>query len=70
MVYYMSQNNEVEKMYSNIFKDQVQMRMPSLSIFTYSESTHFSEFFDISYIMVRVLQAKKPFNTAWMKTQK
>ena len=57
-------------MNSNIFKDHVQTRMPSLSICTYSESTHFSEFFDVSYIMVRVLQAKKPFNTTWMKTQK
>jgi len=66
----MSWNNEVEKMNSNIFKDHVQTRMPSLSICTYSESTHFSEFFDVSYIMVRVLQAKKPFNTTWMKTQK
>ena len=66
----MSRNNEVEKMYSNTFKDHVPTRMPSLSIFTYSESTHLSEFFDVSYIMVRVLQAQKPFNTAWMKTQK
>ena len=57
-------------MHSNIFENHMQTRMPSLSIFTYSESTHFSEFFDVSYIMVRVLQAKKPFNTAWMKTQK
>ena len=57
-------------MHSNIFENHMQTRMPSPSIFTYSESTHFSEFFDVSYIMVRVLQAKKPFNTAWMKTQK
>ena len=66
----MSRNNEVENMHSNIFKDHMQTRMPSFFIFTYSESTYFSEFFDVSYIMVKVLQAKKPFNTAWMKTQK
>jgi len=70
MVYNMLRNNEVEKINSNIFKDHVQTRTPSLSICTYSESTHFYESFDVSYIMVRVLQAKKPFNTTWMKTQK
>jgi len=51
------------------FKDHVQPRI-SPSIFTYSGSAHFSEFFNVSYIMMRVLQAKKLFNMAWMKTQK
>ena len=41
MVYNMSRNNEVEKIHSSIFKNHVQMRMPSLSIFTYSESYSF-----------------------------
>jgi len=49
-------------MNSDIFKDYVQIRMLSLSIFTYSESPHFSENFEVSYIMLGVLQAEKPFN--------
>jgi hypothetical protein len=51
-------------MNSDIFEDHVQSRMPSLSHFTYSESAQFSEFYDISYIMVGLLQAKKHSNTA------
>jgi len=51
----MSWNYEVEKMNSDIFEDHMQIRMPSLWIFKYSESTHFSEFFDISYILLSVL---------------
>ena len=33
--------------------------MQSLSIFAYSESTDFSEFFDMSYILASVLWAEK-----------
>ena len=39
----------------DIFDDHVQTRMPSLSIFAYSESTHFSENSDVSYMFVCVL---------------
>ena len=43
----------------DIFDDHVQTRMQSLSIFAYSESTDFSEFFDMSYILASVLWAEK-----------
>ena len=49
-------------MNSDIFKDHMRIRMLSLSIFTYSESPHFSEILEVSYIMLGVLQTEKPFN--------
>jgi len=39
------------------FEDHVKVPMPNLSNFTYSESTHFSEIFNVSYIFLRELQA-------------
>jgi hypothetical protein len=47
-------------MNSDIFEDHVQKRALGLSIFTYLESTHFFENFEISYIIVGIVQAKEP----------
>jgi len=37
---------------SILFPNHVPGTMPSLSIFLYLDSTHFSEFFDISYMVI------------------
>jgi len=69
MVYNLSWNNEVQKINSDIFEDHAPIWTLTLSIFIYSESTHFSENFDISYIMVGGVQAEKPFNAAYAYTR-
>jgi hypothetical protein len=67
MVYNMSWKNKVEKINSNIFDDHVQMRMPSLSIFTQSDSTHFSENFDVWYMSVWLWHDKKSMYEWWKR---
>ena len=48
---------------SNLFADHVPGTMPSLSIFSYLDSTHFSEIFGISYMVVNILLLQyKAFN--------
>jgi hypothetical protein len=69
MVYNLAWNNEVQKIDSDIFEDPAQIWTLILSIFTYLESTHFSENSDISYMIVGGVQAEEPFNAAYAYTR-
>ena len=54
-VYKMSWKEMFEIITSIHFPNHVPGTMPSLSIFTYLDSTHFSEFSDISYMVISYL---------------
>jgi len=54
MVYNMSCKNNFEIPTSNLLADHVPGTMPSLSIFLYLDSTHFSEISGISYMVVAI----------------
>ena len=51
----MSCENNFEILESDLFADHVPGTMPSLSIVLYLDSTHFSETFGISYMVVSIL---------------
>ena len=55
MVYNMSCENNFEILASNLFADHVPGTLPSLSNFLYLDSTHFSENFGMSYMVVSIL---------------